>query len=581
MVQPSSSTLPAGPTQSSLEKPISKPTSPNGQGAPPATLAPAQQQSVNGQTPPGHDNPHLTQSLQRLPQLAAPSGPPASQARTSSQQEVSRPAQRDPAPNHSEPGQADIRPAQPSQSPARPGPPTAPREQGHTSHVSQNGHSQRAQLTTCWSGPVPPQPIDISQFCQSQTHQPHAQLTQSNALNNNVHETGRPGIPSVIQGQEKVRQRLYDLLGELDPYRATPKEFINLLVSAAMRDEETAQSIHRMNADRLHNPRLWTPVIPPHLRSQPGQPGQPGQIQPQQEHETMLQEPSRRNSQQPPVPAPPGIAPLIQQSRVQRHQHPHYHYHGGGGTVFQPPQVQQRIPVAVDGHQYGPRGQHMLPSQPPAVPPTVLTTAPTPHSATANGQIPPPPNNITLKREPVDESSSQDGLHSVPPASKAPPAPEEPPECEETAQNFTWVIDRAETHLGWTGQHDKLSEIQKTSMGHNAAIKIQRLLKKMNSHMDKWMTFANRLHILCVMKEVIMCTLETGGIIGKECKECAREYDINFVEAVRKLTSPQVAKIRALENGKWIQELQDLVTEADGQELFPWLKQALIHLDSP
>ncbi|KAI0554464.1 hypothetical protein F4679DRAFT_526148 [Xylaria curta] len=73
-------------------------------------------------------------------------------------------------------------------------------------------------------------------------------------------------VPNAIHNQ------FYDILAELDPYRQTPKEFINLLVYAATRDNEVAQAIFRLNSDRIKNPSTWQPHLPPSFTTQPPSP---------------------------------------------------------------------------------------------------------------------------------------------------------------------------------------------------------------------------------------------------------------------------------------------------------------------
>ncbi|TRX97210.1 hypothetical protein FHL15_002004 [Xylaria flabelliformis] len=73
---------------------------------------------------------------------------------------------------------------------------------------------------------------------------------------------------------DPINNQFYDILGELDPYRHTPKEFINLLVYAATRDSEIAQALVRLNSDRVKNPSTWQPHLPPNMIMQPTSPSQ-------------------------------------------------------------------------------------------------------------------------------------------------------------------------------------------------------------------------------------------------------------------------------------------------------------------
>ncbi|KAI0474513.1 hypothetical protein F4859DRAFT_483460 [Xylaria cf. heliscus] len=153
-------------------------------------------------------------------------------------------------------------------------------------------------------------------------------------------------------------------------------------------------------------------------------------------------------------------------------------------------------------------------------------------------------------------------------------------EPNELSCNYTWTLDRAETHLGFTGQYDKTSEIRQTSIGYDVALKLQKMLKKLSATFDKHVTLANRVHILTVMREIIAATLEADHTVGKECRECSREFDSTYLGALRKLTPEQLRRLKSLEEGKWLEELRDLVAEAKRQNMFPLLERALDYLNS-
>ncbi|KAJ8119953.1 hypothetical protein O1611_g10494 [Lasiodiplodia mahajangana] len=106
------------------------------------------------------------------------------------------------------------------------------------------------------------------------------------------------------------------------------------------------------------------------------------------------------------------------------------------------------------------------------------------------------------------------------------------------------------------------------------------MLKKLGAAIDKYVTLANRVHILTVMREIIAATLEAGQTVGKECRECSREFDSTYLTAVRKLTPEQLRRLKILEDGKWVEEMQGLVNEANKQAMFPLLVRALDHINS-
>ncbi len=74
-----------------------------------------------------------------------------------------------------------------------------------------------------------------------------------------------------------------------------------------------------------------------------------------------------------------------------------------------------------------------------------------------------------------------------------------------------------------------------------------------------------------------MAVLQTeGSRIGREVRDNAYEYDANFVRAVGKLTDGQRRKLKALEDGKWVKTLQELIELANAYCNFPELQKAML-----
>lgn len=173
----------------------------------------------------------------------------------------------------------------------------------------------------------------------------------------------------------------------------------------------------------------------------------------------------------------------------------------------------------------------------------------------------------SLRTVPVKSTSSINSIHDGVDVIDGEP--------KELPCNYTWALDRAETHLGFTENDDKMSDVRQVSTGYDVARKLQKSLEKLNASLDKHVTFANRVHILTVMREIIAATLEADSTVGKECRECSRYYDSTYLAAVRKLTPQQRQKLKDLEDGKWLEELEVLVGEAKKKDMFPELRQAL------
>lgn len=157
---------------------------------------------------------------------------------------------------------------------------------------------------------------------------------------------------------------------------------------------------------------------------------------------------------------------------------------------------------------------------------------------------------------------------------------DEDPEYVEQIGNFSWVVNEAQTYLGWTGKWDKEPATRQDILGKSAATKLQKLLKMMNAMADIYVTFRNRIHILSVMRQVILVTLDTDSRIGDKCREMALEYDSLFVEAVGKLTASQKRKIKVLRGGRWMIGLLGLIDYANKLSIFPRLREVPALIDS-
>lgn len=151
---------------------------------------------------------------------------------------------------------------------------------------------------------------------------------------------------------------------------------------------------------------------------------------------------------------------------------------------------------------------------------------------------------------------------------------------KEPSCNFTWVVDKTETLLGWTETYEKESGTRQDTIGHVTAAKLQKLLKRLNAMVDKNSSFRNRAHILTVMREVITATLDTDSRVGISCRQNAKEFDDMFVEAVGKLSPKHRQRLKSSEDGKWMAELEALVDEANRQSLFPRLAEVSALLGS-
>ncbi|KAM0809138.1 hypothetical protein AB5N19_09481 [Seiridium cardinale] len=361
--------------------------------------------------------------------------------------------------------------------------------------------------------PAPqPQGPTQAQVSPGQSHAPDQSQTPN-----------RPSIPDPIRAPDDGQKAafLYHTLSSMDPYHSTPMDFIHLLVKAAVRDNEIAYDIKQLQA-------RWN-----------ADPAYQSIIASQQAYKNPFMGP---NGQPPPPPPPP---PHHESRHLMPAQSLPQSHGRGQGPPRPPPGPPSRQKPGATGTQWMPPVINPITSLPPHI---------RQRQATANG---PPPASISAP--PVVEGDEDDEPH----------APNEKP------VNFTSMLNSAEAELGWTGKYDKLSEIRQESSGWQAAQKIGKILDKMSQKATLHLKFANRVHILTVIREILMSVLETQGTrVATEVRNMSGNYDVPLLASVKKLTDGQRRRLRKLENGKWMQEFLETVELANRQDMFPRVQEA-------
>ncbi|RYP83379.1 hypothetical protein DL770_005399 [Monosporascus sp. CRB-9-2] len=153
-------------------------------------------------------------------------------------------------------------------------------------------------------------------------------------------------------------------------------------------------------------------------------------------------------------------------------------------------------------------------------------------------------------------------------------------EPSEKPADYSKLLETTEKDLGWHGKYDNVSERRQITLGIEVSFKIGKLLERLRGYMENHQSFPNRSHILTVMREILVAVLQTeGSRIGHEVRSSAFEYDANFVWAVEKLTDDQRRKLKALDDGKWVKALQELIELANAYCVFPELRKALLMID--
>lgn len=159
-------------------------------------------------------------------------------------------------------------------------------------------------------------------------------------------------------------------------------------------------------------------------------------------------------------------------------------------------------------------------------------------------------------------------------------ADEEEPEPKEKAADYSKLLQKVEKDLGWYGKYDKYSDAREQTAGMNVASQIETTLEKLRGHMDKHRSFGNRVHILTIMREMLMAVLQTeGSRVGSEVRNSAYQYDDNLIWAVEKLTMAQRRKLKTLDGGAWVREMQKLIDEAKSYCIFERLPTVLSLID--
>lgn len=157
-----------------------------------------------------------------------------------------------------------------------------------------------------------------------------------------------------------------------------------------------------------------------------------------------------------------------------------------------------------------------------------------------------------------------------------------PPEPKEKPVNYSSLLAKTEHDLDWYGKYDALSDARQRTLGGDIAIRITNTLKKLYEYLQKpkgCQSFANKIHVVTVMREIISAVVNTNGRIGSECRKYGFEYDDHFLWAVQTLSAGQLARLRELDGGAWVTETLRLVKDAKDYCVFEKVGVALRIVD--
>ncbi|RYP86543.1 hypothetical protein DL769_000715 [Monosporascus sp. CRB-8-3] len=427
-----------------------------------------------------------------------------------------------------------------------------------------------------WSVPPPPAPSQYS---------PSAQTYQT------------PQYGGYYQPPELIT-KLYHKLSIIDYDLRCPIDLIHLIVKAAMRDPVIAQDIDLLVARRTEEFRPRPQTIQQHppansvLTSSVPPTGPQVQATGPQAQPTCPQARPSGPQAQPPAPQSQQTAPQPQPTASQ-------------SQATHPRVLAQETPrtpsASATDQAQGPASTRPSESQ------EQTGSASPPRDKPASNRQPEGSEEILINGDPLHLIKSPRTIPRCPRPPKSPtelqvlqktpslnvvndgnrrgnvidPTDEEAPsEPSEKPADYSELLESAEKDLGWHGKYDNVSERRQITLGIEVSFKIGKLLERLRGYMENHQSFPNRSHILTVMREILMAVLQTeGSRIGQEVRSSAFEYDANFVWAVEKLTDDQRRKLKALDDGKWVKALQELIELANSYCIFPELRKALLMID--
>ena len=343
--------------------------------------------------------------------------------------------------------------------------------------------------------------------------------------------------------------KLYHKLSVIDYDMRCPVDLIHLIVKAAMRDPIIAHDIDVLVSQRSQEFR----------------------------------------------PSPQQLVQSQQSQQPQHPQHPHRPHH---------PQAYQGGPPPTGAHPQAIAAAPSLPaqgtqgSQPGSANPHGRAQAPTQASSSASA----PAQNVEGQEQVQSPNSSASSYETASggrdggsPDRQGPPKEKEinnsgaavdltsddgpstePAEPKEKPADFSKLLGVVENDLGLRGTHADNSDRRQAALGLEASFKIKKMLERLCGFMDVNLSFPSRLHILTVMRDILMAVLRAkDSRIGRDVQNRISGTDINFLRAVEKLTDHQKRELKAHDNKKWIDSMQELVRLANEEAVFPQLQNAL------
>ncbi|KAK8060061.1 hypothetical protein PG996_009991 [Apiospora saccharicola] len=371
------------------------------------------------------------------------------------------------------------------------------------------------------------------------------------------------GVPAPrVQASASRMTNLYHKLGQLDPDRTFPLDLVHILVKAAFRDPAIAldldNAIQRqyllapggLQPAQMGPPIPGAPVQPPNSSGVPSPPIlSPDTPTP----------PAPTAAPPAPAPRPSSNAPSIPASRVPAATGQKRPAYGMPSVPLPPPRrIRTEAPMPLTGPGSA--------SQPFIIP----EDPPTPPRASPRRPVPPPRESEVRQPNYRNLEAFLKTLEAF--DRDAPP--------REKQAKYDKLLKQTDRDLGWYGKYDRCSEWKEEELAVAACDHIGVRLGNLAKAMGQHRSYANRLHVLTVMREILMSCLKTSGCeVGSQVRNFGMDYDGSFVSAVQAMTPGQRRKVRAEGGGAWVDRFCVVTREARSYWTYGRLCDALVLLD--
>ncbi|KAK7981424.1 hypothetical protein PG988_003662 [Apiospora saccharicola] len=121
---------------------------------------------------------------------------------------------------------------------------------------------------------------------------------------------------------------------------------------------------------------------------------------------------------------------------------------------------------------------------------------------------------------------------------------DEPPEPREKPVNYDKLLETTKRDLGWYGKYERCTERGEKGLAMSACHSIGMRLGRLENAMKRHQSYANRLHVLTVMRDMLhACYATRASRVGTYVHH-GFYFDVHFAEAVQAMTPAQRRRVR-------------------------------------